>query len=166
VKKLLSGLFLLVALTGAANAWDGEEPAVSTHPIGSSYYRHLAADFDIDLHELIKFERKGFGRAEIVTLILISQQVNKPLKDLGNRRIKDQVLLKDLAKEAKLDYDSLYLTAREIKADIESRGDKNLPPPVFEKVKEDPEKLRREKAKEEKRKRKEEKKKKKEEQKK
>jgi hypothetical protein len=99
----------------------------STTPIGSSYYRHLAYDFDIPIKELVKFERKGFGRIEIVEIILIANSMEKSPKDLGNRRIKDHVSMETLAKEAGLNYQELAKVAREIKTEIESRGDKDLP---------------------------------------
>lgn len=109
-----------------------EDVKVSTHPIGSPFYRHLAFDYNIDLRELVKFEKKGFGRTEIVTLILISTHTKIPLKDYGNKRLKDKVKLRTLAEEAKMDYDALYKQARTIKEQIEEKGDSQLPPPVFE----------------------------------
>ncbi len=113
-----------------------EEIAASTTPIGSPFYRHLADDFNLDLRELVKFERKGFSRTEIITLVLISDSDVKKLKEIGNRRIKDLVPLETLVKEAGLEYRSIYKVVRQMKSDIEERGDKNLPPPVFEKPKE------------------------------
>src|SRR4051812_38488824 len=78
----------------------GSDVQLSTTPLGSSYYRHLADDFDIPIKELVKFERKGFGRMEIVEIILIANSQEKPIKELGNRRIKDHVSMETLAKEA------------------------------------------------------------------
>jgi len=140
MKRIAAALLLVLFFQAAAHAGKKEkkdEVQLSTTPIGSAFYRHLAHDRNIDLHELEKFERKGFGRAEIVTLVLISTATGKPLKEYGNRRLKDKVLLRDLAKESGLDYQTLFQKARAIKEEIEARGDKNLPPPVFEKVPKD-----------------------------
>lgn len=104
----------------------------STTPIGSPYYRYLAYDFDIPIKELVKFERKGFGRVEIVEIILIANAEDKPIKELGNRRIKDHVPMETLAKEAGLNYREVVKVAREIKEEIESRDLKDLPPAVYD----------------------------------
>lgn len=106
--------------------------SLSTTPLGSPFYRHLASDFDIPMKELVKFERKGFGRSEIVELVLISKNDVKKLKELGNRRIKDTVSMETLVKEAGLNYRDIVNVARDIKTEIESRGDKNLPAPVYD----------------------------------
>ncbi len=130
-KSVLFIFFLLTA--GFLHAYEFEdEVEPSTSPIGSPFYRHLAHDFNLDLKDLVKFEKKGFGRGEIVTLILISTTTGKPLKEYGKRRLKEKPSLRELATEAKLDYDALYLKARRIKEGIEAKGDTNLPPPVFE----------------------------------
>jgi hypothetical protein len=105
---------------------------VSTTPLGSPFYRHLAQDFDIPMREMIKFERKGFGRSEMVEIILIAKTGNKTIKELGNRRIKDHVPMETLAKEAGMNYREMSKAARDIKLDIEARGEKDLPPPVYE----------------------------------
>ena len=137
----LSASFLIFFIgTSHAKLYPGEltpeEIAASTTPIGSSFYRHLADDFNIDLKELVKFERKGFSRTEIVTLVLISDSDVKKLKEIGNRRIKDLVPLEKLVKEAGYEYRTINKVVRQMKSEIEERGDKNLPPPVFEKPKE------------------------------
>ncbi len=127
--------FLLAALAfaaTAAHAYYQDEPEVSTAPIGSSYYRHLAQMTNVDLRELVKFERRGFGRTEINVLILISSGSVQTLKDYGNRRLKDNVSLNDLIKESNHDHDVIYAKAREMKAAIEAMGDQNLPPPVYD----------------------------------
>jgi hypothetical protein len=134
MKKTLLLCGVLVMLFGWHRARAEEsnsEVASSTMPLGSPYYRFLANDFDIDLRELVKFERKGFGRSEIAMLVVLSGSDVKKLKALGNRRIKDQVSMETLAKEAGYNYRDLVKVAREIKADIEAKGDKDLPPPVF-----------------------------------
>jgi len=105
---------------------------VSTAPIGSPFLRHFAYDYKFDLKELVKFEKRGFGRTEIITIALISQKTGKPMKEYGKRRLKTQVPLIDLAKEAGMDYAELYKKARTIKSEIEAQGENNLPPPIFE----------------------------------
>ncbi|MCG3203393.1 MAG: hypothetical protein KCHDKBKB_00050 [Elusimicrobia bacterium] len=105
---------------------------VSTHPIGSPFYRHLAQETNIDLRELVKFEKRGFGRSEIITLIFISSATGKPLKDYGQRRLKDKVSLRELAAEAQLDYSELHKRVKEFKTRLEFLGDDLLPPPVYE----------------------------------
>src|SRR5262249_31106040 len=130
-KKLSVAAFLLFTAVAAraASYQDEDETKTSTAPIGTPFYRHLAADQNIDLHELEKFEKKGFGRTEIVTLVLISKSTGKPLKDYGKQRLKekDKPTLRDLAKEANLDYDTLHANAVSIKQSIEAKGDQNLP---------------------------------------
>jgi len=103
----------------------------STQPIGSPFYRHTAFDFDIDLKELVKFEKKGFGRSEIISLILLSKISGAPLKEYGKRRLKMESTLKNLTLEAGLDYVTLYKLVLVLKESIESKGETNLPAPVF-----------------------------------
>ncbi len=140
-------LFGMIMIFSAGSAWAGkdkqgkkptaEEIAASTTPVGSPFYRHLADDFNIDIRELVKFERKGFSRTEIITLVLLSDSDVKKLKEMGNRRIKEHTPMDTFVQEAGLEYRSLLKVVRQIKQDIEERGDKNLPPPVFEKSKEE-----------------------------
>ncbi len=113
-------------------AWQEPEPEISTQPIGSPYYRHLAQDMNQDLRQLVKFEKKGFGRSEIVALIIISSTTGKPLKGYGNRRLKDKVTLQQLADEAHIDYAQLMTESKRVKELIEAKGDKNLPPALYE----------------------------------
>ncbi len=122
----------MVSLTAAlplSAAYD--EPEISTNPIGSSFFRHLAADYNLDIKELVKLEDRGFGRAETITLVLISSATGTYFKDLVKRRLKDKILLRDLAVESNLDFNTLWTQAQSIKATIETKGDQNLPPPVF-----------------------------------
>lgn len=108
------------------------EVQISSTPIGSPFFRHLAYDFNLDLEELVKFEKKGFGRAETVTLVLLSKTTGKPLKEFGKRRLKEDVTLKTMAEEASLDYATLYKVVGFVKEGIEAKGENNLPPPVFQ----------------------------------
>jgi hypothetical protein len=113
-------------------AWEPDHAVdVSTAPIGSPFLRHYAYDYNLDLKTLVKFEKRGFGRTEIITLALISEKTGKPMKEYGKRRIKDHVPIRTLAQEAGMDYSELHKKARQIKTEIEAKGDKNLPPPVF-----------------------------------
>ena len=130
-KTLCAGLVLLGSSVAHA-AYPDPEPSVSTAPIGSSYYRHLAQETSTDIRDLVKFERRGFGRTEINILILISNGSVQTLKDYGNRRIKESVPLKKLVSEAGKDFDEIYGRARELKSRIEKMGDSNLPPAVYE----------------------------------
>jgi hypothetical protein len=122
---------LIAVFSGRARA-AYDEVDLSTQPIGSSFYRHLAFDFGLDIRDLVKLERRGFGHNEVVTIVLLSKATGTSVKDYAKRRLKDEVLLKDLAAEAGLDYPTLLKNARAIKEGIESKGDMNLPPPVFE----------------------------------
>jgi len=131
---LMTGLFFFVLLGTASPlqaASKDSETKISTQPIGSSYYRHLAFDMDWDLKKLVRYEKKGFGRAEIITLMLLSKITGAPLKDYGNRRLKKETTLKDMTEEAGLNYVTLYKIVRELKKGIESKGAKNLPPPIY-----------------------------------
>ena len=123
---------LALLLTVSAASAQGFETEVSTQPLGSPYYRHLAFDFNLDLQDLVKLEKRGFGRNEVVTIILISKATGTSFKDYAKRRLKDKVLLKVLAAEAQLDYATLIKNTTAIKEGIEAKGDKNLPPPQFE----------------------------------
>ena len=123
------GAFLLAAAT--ASAFE-PAPTPSTGPIGGAFYRHLAFDFGLELRDLVKLERRGFGRGEVVTIVLISKATGTSFREYAKRRLKDEVLLKDLAVEAGLDYDTLQKNVKAIKEGIEAKGDVNLPPPVFE----------------------------------
>jgi hypothetical protein len=86
----------------------------------------------LDLKDLVKLEKRGFGRVETVSLILISSATGKYFKDLAKRRLKEKISLRDLAAEAKLDYNAIHSRAQEIKLTLEAKGDRTLPPPVFE----------------------------------
>lgn len=81
----------------------------------------------------MKFEKRGFGRSEIITIALISQKTGKPMKEYGKRRLNEKVTLKKLAEEAGMDYSALYKQAQDTKKNIELKGEQNLPPPLFEK---------------------------------
>ncbi|MBV9080289.1 MAG: hypothetical protein JO102_04125 [Elusimicrobia bacterium] len=129
----------------AARAYE-PEPEVSTMPIGSSFYRHLAFDFGLDLRDLVKLEKRGFGRNEVVTLVLISKATGTNVKEYAKRRLKDEVELKTLAAEAGLDYPTLMKNVTAVKEGIENKGDQDLPPPVFE-PSPSPEPIRRKKGK-------------------
>lgn len=131
IRKLLV-LAILVFCAGAAFAADDYGTEVSTQPLGSPFFRHLAFDFGLDIHDVVKLERRGFGRTETVAIVLISKSTGTGFKEYAKRRLKDKVLLKDLADEAKLDYPTLMKNAKAIKEGIEAKGDQNLPPPVFE----------------------------------
>jgi hypothetical protein len=128
-------LLFLFALSAQAAVFE-EEPKVSTDPIGSPFYRHLAHETNLDLRELAKLELKGFGRTETVTLVLLSKATGAPIKDYANRRLGDidgkkAVTLENLTKEAGLDYPTLYKNAQAVKEGIESKGDRNLPAPMY-----------------------------------
>ncbi|MFN0118131.1 MAG: hypothetical protein ACKVQC_07575 [Elusimicrobiota bacterium] len=111
---------------------DDEEVEVSTLPIGSNFYRHLAQEFNLNLHHLVKFEKSGVGRSEMISLILISTGSGKSLQNLGKDRYKSKKTLKQLAEENSLRYVDIYQNAVNIKKVIEAKGDLDLPPPVFE----------------------------------
>ncbi len=125
-------LLALLILSTAAVFADDFGVDVSTQPLGSPFFRHLAFDFGLDIHDVVKLERHGFGRGETVTIVLIAKATGASFKDYAKRRLKDQVPLKDLASEAKLDYPTLLKNVRAVKEGIEAKGDQNLPPPVFE----------------------------------
>jgi hypothetical protein len=131
-KRLVLLTILTLAAAGAHAAYQDPEIELSTDPIGSSYYRHLARESNIDLRELVKFERRGFGRTEINILILISSGSVQTLKDFGNRRLKEKTSLEEMVRGAGFDFDTVYVKARELKTTIEAMGDNDLPPPVFE----------------------------------
>ncbi len=131
-RTFASTLLVLASWVSVCSAGFEPTPTPSTAPIGSSFYRHVAYDFNLDLRELVKLEKRGFGRGELVTLVLISSTTGTSVKDYAKRRIKDKVLLKDLAREAGLDYPTLQKRAQVIKLDIEARPDETLPPPLFE----------------------------------
>ena len=120
----------LSPMTAAAAMPPETEP--STMPIGSAFYRHLAFDFGLDIRDLVKLERRGFGRGEVVTLVIIAKTTGTPVKEYAKRRLKDKVGLKELASEAGLDYPTLLKTVRAVKEGIESKGEENLPPAVYE----------------------------------
>jgi hypothetical protein len=129
----LASVFFAARPAHAKGAYPDDSLAVSTTPIGSPFLRHFAYDYNFDLHELIKFERKGFGRAEIITIALIAQKTGLPIKSYGKRRLNEKVSLRQLAEEAQMNYEELYDKAQTIKAAVEAKGDQNLPPPVFDK---------------------------------
>lgn len=124
---------VLFSFASVSSGWAayGDDVEVSTNPIGSPFFRHLANQYNLELKELVKLEDRGFGRTETITLILISSATGKYFKDLAKRRLKEKIHLKDLAEEAQLNYGLISLQAQEIKTSIEAKGDRNLPPPVF-----------------------------------
>lgn len=121
----------------------------STVPIGSSFMRHLAHELNEDIKLLDKMEKRGFGRAETITLGLISKQSQKPLKELAKERLKEKTPLKTMAERAGINYTELYPSVQAIKRDIEIKGESGLPDPVFEKLpeKEKPKKKEKKKKK-------------------
>lgn len=149
-------LFILLSLylTTAplcADIFNSSNPVIpgveySTTPIGSPFLRHYADRFSLDLRKLIQYEERGFGRAEIITLVEISSHTGVLLKEYGKRRLKNEVTLRELAKEANMEYEPLYQRAQKIKTEIEALGNENLPPPVFKEIK-DPKKEKKERKK-------------------
>lgn len=120
----------------------------STTPIGSPFMRHLAFKTGADLVLLSKMERRGFGHAETITLIKIAEHSKKPLKELAKVRLKDNPTLRSMAEKEGMNYDVVYAESRELKGQIESLGDQQLPPPVFEKKEIDPDADKKKKQKE------------------
>lgn len=130
--RIALGALALIGALALPSFADTFETEVSTQPLGSSFYRHLAFDYGLDIRDLVKLERRGFGRGEVVTIVLVSKATGTSVKEFAKRRLKDKVPLKDLAAEAGLDYPTLLKNVRAIKEGIESKGDQNLPPPVYE----------------------------------
>ena len=128
---IVAAFVCAVAATAQAAAFD-DDVTVSTAPIGSAFYRHLAFDMNHDLKKLVRYERRGFGRAEILTLLVVSKVSGVPLKDMGERRLRKEASLEDLVQEAGLDYVTVYKIVRVLKEAIEAKGMAHLPPPVYE----------------------------------
>ena len=123
--------FILTSPKVLFSAEWAETPTVSTQPIGSPFFRHLAVEMNQDLKELHKFEKAGYGRVEIITLLLLSQSTGLKLEEYANLRIKDRKSLRQLTADAKLDYGTIHQQARNLKEKIEAMGANNLPPPIF-----------------------------------
>jgi len=138
-------LFFLPALSLAQSP---DDVKISTQPLGSPFIRHFTHDYNFDIKKVARFEEKGFGRTEIITLAFISSHTGVELKVYGKRRLKMDVTLRELAEEAGMEYRPLYEKAARVKKEIEAKGDKNLPPPVFA----EPKKSKKDKKKEKKKK--------------
>ncbi len=132
MKKALFALLLVTAAPAAHAAFYEEEPRISTEPVGSPFYRHLAFERKVDLLELEKFEKHGFTRTEVCTIVLLSSATHVPMKTYGKRRLKEKISYEKLATEAHIDYSKLREDAHALKLKIEAMGSDNLPPPVYE----------------------------------
>lgn len=131
MKKLFGFLILSLLLSAPLRA-ERFEPEISTAPLGSPFFRHLAFDYNLDIRDLVRLERRGFGRGESVALVLIAKSTTTTVRELARRRLRDKTSLADLAKEMNLDYPTLRRNVEAIKEGIEAKGDQNLPAPVFE----------------------------------
>lgn len=84
-----------------------------------AFIERIAIKFDQKSDDLQPLRRKGYGKVEIIKLVLISQKSNQPLKELVKKRDKNERLTK-IAQEYNLDYKQINLEAYEIKEEIET----------------------------------------------
>jgi hypothetical protein len=132
---IILSLLLVTPICVWAGGKAPPEVKKSTTPIGSPFLRHFAYDYNYDLKRLVQYEKRGFGRTEIISLALLSSYTGKKMKVYGKKRLKQKGTIRKYVEEAGLDYDEFYKVVREIKAEIEAKGDKDLPPPVFGEIK-------------------------------
>ncbi|HBU69303.1 MAG TPA: hypothetical protein DEE98_02850 [Elusimicrobia bacterium] len=130
-----NAVFLLPALLLASNLSAQSEVAVGAgfSPLGpaSGYSREkkqdnqpdrfalkLAEKFDADAAELGALFYRGYGRGELIQMLLIARESKTLLKNLVRKRDRN-TKLSSIAKDRGLDYDSIYALSSTIKYDIE-----------------------------------------------
>ncbi|MBI4395621.1 MAG: hypothetical protein HY548_00905 [Elusimicrobia bacterium] len=124
---LVTALFML-AVPALAQGLDAPESEIetSTAPLKtypSPFTKALAERFDRPVDPLKKLEMTGYGRTEMITLILISSESAKPWDELIKERGKGTKLRK-IAEDAGLNYNDIFRRSEQIRKEINA----TLPP--------------------------------------
>lgn len=85
---------------------------LQTHATG--YWQTIEVSTANAAREFTSYIRRGFGRLEFITLLLMAQEAQKKLSELVNKRIKG-AKLKEMAEELKLSYASIRSQAYALK---------------------------------------------------
>lgn len=81
---------------------------------------HFCKIFDQDYLKIRKLQKKGYGRLELIKVILISRKAQVPLKDIIKDRDK-LIPLKKIAKKHKINYRKLRVESAQYKKEIEKK---------------------------------------------
>lgn len=94
-----------------------EVKRIEREPIKDGFMEKIAKRFEMNLEELNKLRDNGYGRFELIRMILISTESGKNFEEIVNMRKK--MKLKNIAKELKINYKFIYFLARRIKQELE-----------------------------------------------
>lgn len=83
------------------------------------YVYHLTRHLELDYIEIRKLQKKGYGRIELIKVILIAQKADVPLKDIIKKRDK-LIRLKTISEEYKVNYTDIRRESKRIRAEIET----------------------------------------------
>ncbi|MFH1378697.1 MAG: hypothetical protein ABII23_00330 [bacterium] len=81
---------------------------------------HLSRHMELDYVELRKLQKRGYGKIELIKLIVIAQKAGVPLKDIIQKRDAFDTI-KKIAQAFNVDYTAVRKESRKIKTTIETR---------------------------------------------
>ena len=82
------------------------------------FIKSIAERFNRDEGELYSLQEKGYGRFELIRLLLIALKAEKPFVQIIETRDKN-IKISTIAKKYNLDYAAVYKEACEIKSELE-----------------------------------------------
>ena len=88
-------------------------------PLKNPFVYYFCEHYNADYAEIRNLQLAGYGRKELITLMLIAQDSKTPLAQVANKR-KKLTPLKKIAENYKLDYDALRAQALSDKTSIET----------------------------------------------
>lgn len=92
-----------------------------------AFIERIAIRLDQDPDELHSLRRKGYGRVELIKLILIAKKTKQPLNEIVKLRNRKEKI-KKIAEKYNLDYKKIYFQAKKIKLEIKREEGKFFKP--------------------------------------
>jgi hypothetical protein len=120
---IISGGVTYVAADASANpdisSWDGTTKKKEKKPrLPDPYVKAIAAHFDQKIEDIHGLFLRGYGRNELIKMLIISQRSGATFKDLVKQRDKGK-RLSQLAEKYKLDYYAVLDEATTVRAEID-----------------------------------------------
>ncbi len=107
--------------------WDtGSKKKEKQAKTADTFIRVLTDRFQLKLEDMEKLWAKGYGRNELIKLILISAHTNKELKEVQRKRERG-VKFSRIAEEYKLDYPALLEEAKAVRREIDYKISTSTP---------------------------------------
>ncbi len=100
-----------------SSPFETEKSTIPAKKEPSPYAKELAARENWPLEQVQKMEKRGFGRTEMVSFIAIARRSPKKWDELVKEREKGATL-RQMARDAGLDYDELFSRSMKIREEI------------------------------------------------